>query len=153
MDKKGAQFMPTTLGKPFSISWRGRVPHMLKPDIPVWYRFLILYGEPFRKLYYDCLLGGETYTPEQLKDPMQRMAQSLSGKRADAIAELDDELWIIEVSSDPGLRSLGQLQTYRVLWLRDPIIRKPERLVLVCETIEKDLLDAASTYGLTIYVV
>lgn len=145
--------MPTTLGKQFSTSWRGQVPHMLKPDIPVWYRFLILYGEPFLKLYYDCLLGGKDYTPDQLKDPLLKMDRYLSAKRADAIAELDDEVWIIEVSADPGLRSVGQLQTYRCLWMRDPAILKPERLVLVCETIEKDLLDAASMYGFTIYVV
>lgn len=145
--------MPTELHRSYSITWSGDPPHMLKPDIPVWYRFLALYGTPFINLYYDCALGGDFYTRDQLKDPMIRMARALSVKRADAIAEVEEECWIIEVSADPGLRSLGQLQTYQILWLRDPRIFKPEKLVLVCETIEKDLLDAASTYGIQIYVV
>ncbi len=74
-------------------------------------------------------------------------------RRADAFVELKDELWIIEVSKDPGLRALGQLQTYRLLWTRDPVILKPEKLILVCETIEKNLLDAASSHGLQIIII
>jgi len=84
---------------------------------------------------------------------MQIMWRDLLVKRADAIAELDDEVWIIEVSADPGLRAIGQLQSYRVLWLRDPKIAKPEKLVLVASTIEEDLLDVASTYGIQNYII
>lgn len=91
--------------------------------------------------------------PEELKDPLKRMWRINISKRADAIAELDNEVWIIEVASDPGLRTLGQLQTYRLLWLRDPKIAKIERMILVCETINQDLLDAVSTYGVSIYVI
>ena len=126
---------------------------MLQPDIPVWYRFLTVYGYPFSKLYYDCALGGPFLTPDDAKDPMKKMYRSLLVKRADAIADLKDEVWIIEVSADPGLRAIGQLQTYRVLWLRDPKILKPEKLILVAQTIEPDLLDAATTYGIQIYLV
>lgn len=126
---------------------------MLKPDIPVWYRFLSLYGEPMKYLWYDCLLGGPEYLKNNVSPTMQLTWTYLRSKRADAIAELENEVWIIEVSSDPGFRSLGQLQSYRVLWLRDPKIAKPEKLLLVCETIDPDMLDAASMYGVDIYVV
>lgn len=142
--------MPTTLGKAYQIDWRGDPPHMLKPDIPVWYRFLAVQGPLIHKLYYDCLVGGEFYTDEQLKDPMTRMWRQNTAKRLDALAEMDTEAWIIEVAADPGLRSLGQLFTYQTLWIRDPQIAKPERLVLVCDTIEKDLLDAAGMRGISV---
>ncbi|MBA7604197.1 hypothetical protein ES703_11316 [subsurface metagenome] len=145
--------MPTDLGRRYSLDWRGDPPHMLKPDIPVWYRFLSLYGAPFLNLYYDCSLGGPLLLDKDKMDPLKKMWRQLLVKRADSIAELEDEVWIIEVSADPGLRAIGQLQSYRVLWVRDPKIFKPERLILVSETIEEDLLDVASTYGIQCYIV
>lgn len=145
--------MPTDLGRPYALDWRGDPPHLLQRDIPVWYRFLEKWGGGFLNLYYDCLLGGPYLTPEENRDPLKRMWRVNLAKRADAIAELKDEVWIIEVAPDPGLRVIGQLQTYRALWLRDPKINKLERMVLVSEVPNEDLFDAASTYGISIYMI
>lgn len=145
--------MPTTLGRPYPLTWKGKPPHMLKPDIPVWWRFLEKWGYQYQRVYYDCLLGGPTLTKEQELDPILRGWRANISKRADAIAITDRHVYIIEVASDPGLRSVGQLQTYHALWLRDPLILLPERLILVCEMIDPDLLDATSMHGIQIYIV
>lgn len=145
--------MPTTLGRPYALTWRGDPPHMLKVDVPIWYRFLEKYGDPFIKLYYDCLLGGPFLSPEEMKDPYKRDWRLLTSKRADVIAELEHEVWIIEVAKEPGLRALGQVQVYRALWTRDPKIPKIEKAVLVSDTINSDLLDAAGMYGVLSFVV
>lgn len=145
--------MPTTLGPKYNIAWRGNPPHMLAVDVPIWYRFLEKWGWQLTALYYDCTLGGPFITPEEKKDPIKRMWAYNLSSRADAVAETATDLLIIEVASDPGLRALGQVQTYRALWIRDPIILKPEKVVLVCERIRPDLLDAASMYGVLVYVV
>jgi len=145
--------MSTELGRKYSLDWNGNPPHMLERDIPVWYKFLEKWGFDFINLWYDCLLGGPELTPDQAKDPMERMWRINLAKRADAIAELKDELWIIEVSADPGVRSIGQCHVYRSLWLRDPPINKLEKPVLVCERIDPDLLDAAGMYGVLVFVV
>jgi len=126
---------------------------MLDRDIPVWYRFLEKWDFGFINLWYDCLLGGPELTKDQEKDPMMRMWRVNLAKRADAIAELKNEVWIIEVSKDPGVRAIGQCHTYRALWLRDPKIVKIEKPVLVCETIDPDLLDAAGSYGVLVFIV
>ena len=145
--------MPTTIGRPYDLDWRGRPPHMLDPDIPVWYRFLEKYGFLLTALYYDCLLGGPFLTPEQEKDPFQRMWRFNISKRADAIAETPNEVWIIEVSADPGLRAVGQLQVYQNLWIEDPKIIKPERMVLVCDRLDPDLGAACGRFGIQVYIV
>jgi len=126
---------------------------MLKPDIPVWWDFQARYSMYWDALYLDCKLGGPYYTPEQLAEPMTKMWRDLLVKRADAIADLEDEVWIIEVSADPGLRAVGQLLVYQSLWIRDPPIAKPEKLVLVCHTIEPDLLDAVGMRSIQVYIV
>lgn len=145
--------MPTSLGRTYSLEWRGDPPHMLKPDIPVWWRFLEKYGGQVLNLYYDCLLGGPYLTAEEKKDPLKRDWQAVCSKRADAICELDDQVWIVEVAAEPGLRAIGQLQTYHALWLRDPKIAKIEKMILVGERIDSDLLDAAGTFGLQVFIV
>lgn len=145
--------MPTDLGKPYTVDWRGNPPHMLARDVPVWYRFLEKWGSGFLNLYYDCLLGGPLLDAEEKKDPLKWMWRVNLAKRADAIAELENEVWIIEVAADPGLRFLGQIQIYRTLWLRDPPIVKIEKPVLVAETIDPDILDAAGMYGVMVFIV
>lgn len=145
--------MPTILHKSFSLQWRGKPPHMLAPDVPVWYRFLESHSHRFQDLYYDCLLGAPPLGPEEEKDPLKRMWRFNVSKRADVIATTENSVWIIEVADDPGLRAIGQLQVYHTLWLRDPAIDLMERLVLVCERIDPHLQEAAQQYGIAVFVV
>lgn len=145
--------MPTTLGEKYSIDWRGRPPHMLQPDIPVWWRFVARYGRQIEALYYDCLLGGVELSPEDERDPMKRMWRATTAKRADAIAATRDELWIIEVSDYPGMRAIGQLLTYQTLWLEDPKIAKIERLLLVAGQIDTDVAASAGKIGILVYIL
>ena len=126
---------------------------MLDADVPVWYRFLEKYGGPFLKIWYEVRVGGPFLTSAELKDPLKRDWQMLLQKRLDALVELKDEIWIIEVNNEANLRSLGQVFAYRTLWLRDPKIAKIERLILVGSNIDPDIIDAAGMHGVQVYVV
>ena len=145
--------MPTELRQKFRVDWRGKPPHMLEQDHAVWYRFLDRYGPYFISLWYDCLVGGPFLSPEQEDDPFERMWRGNTAKRIDAVAELQNEVWIIEVADYPGLRSLGQLHVYQALWLEDPKIAKPERMVLVCSRLDNDLGAACGRSGIQVYIV
>lgn len=145
--------MPTHLGKSFSIDYRGRPPHMLDQDIPVWYRFLDDYGHMFIKLYYDVFVGGPWYSKKKLEDPLFYMWRALTAKRIDALGETEKELFLIEVNSDPGLRAVGQIQVYAKLWSEDPKINKPIVKVLVCAVVDPDLLSAAASFDIQTYVM
>lgn len=145
--------MPTILGPKYSTDWRGKPPHMLQPDIPVWYRFLQEWGSHFLALYYDCLLGGPEVKEGEDTDLMARMWRALTCKRADAIAELENEVWLIEVSAYPGMRALGQLLTYNTLWTEDRKIDKPTSLILVADQIDPDVRLSCNQYNTQIYLV
>lgn len=125
---------------------------MLFPDVPVWYSWLEKYGQYITSLYYDCLLGGPWLSGEDLKDRLSYQWAYNTSKRADAIAEMDDEVWIIEVSFSPGLRAIGQLLSYMALWAEDPKIIKPEKMILVCTDLDTDLISCAARYGIITYV-
>ena len=126
---------------------------MLPPDIPIWWRFLETWRHEIKTLYYDCLLGGPFFTEEELKDPIKKSWQYVNAKRPDAIIETESEVWIIEVSANPGLRAMGQCIAYLALWQEDPKILKPEKAVLIVETLDTDLGAACGRFGVRIFVV
>lgn len=140
--------MPTQLGDPYSVLWRGKYPAMLKEDYPVWEKFLTQNINLFVHLYYNVRLGGVIPEDPTIPDKDKQMYYNNTAKRIDVLAELDDEIWIIEVAATPGLRALGQLTTYVALWYEDPKINKPARGVLVCQSVDEDLKRSIERYGM-----
>ena len=139
--------MPTDLGSPYSPLWRGPYPHMLQADYPVWEKFLNQNPELFERIYYDVRIGGVIAGPEIGDEKMRLMFWQNTAKRIDALGELKDEIWIIEVADRPGLRAVGQLQTYMALWWEDPKILKPAKPVLVSRGVDADLERSLIFYG------
>jgi len=142
--------MPTLLGDPYSPLWRGKYPHMLEEDRPVWEKFLIQNLELFKRIYYDVRVGGVYPGPEYGDEKMREMFYMNTAKRIDALGELEDQIWIIEVALRPGLRATGQLLTYLALWYDDPRILKPARAVLVAQSVDSDLQRALELNGVLV---
>lgn len=139
--------MPTDLGQPYLQPWRGKYPHMLDVDRPVWDIFLDRNPNLFERIYYDVKVGGVYPGPEFGDETMRKMFYYNTAKRIDALGELKDEIWIIEVADRPGLRAVGQLTTYMALWFEDPKINKLAKPVLVCRSVDADLERALKFYG------
>lgn len=126
---------------------------MLPEDVPIWDKFLDLHSAEFINVYYDVRLGGVIPTTEQATPEMARMFYQVTAKRIDALAEKKDEIWIVEVAAKPGLRAVGQLQTYLALWFEDPKIKKPVVGVLITMAIDSDLQRALEFYGMRVRVL
>lgn len=145
--------MPTKLGQPFSPLYRGKYPHMLDVDRPLWNRFLDLNPTLFDRIYYDVRVGGVLLEDPGIPDNIAKSFFDVTAKRIDALAEKPDEVWIIEVANAPGLRATGQLATYCALWLADPVIKKPAKGVLVSNSLDDDLKRALWVYGMLSIIV
>jgi hypothetical protein len=131
--------MPTELGEPFEITWRGDPQQMLPADVPLWHRFLDRYASSFERFFYNVRVGGPDVSKIEGDEVLKRMWYLNTAKRIDAIGEKENELWIIEVASSPYLRAVGQMLTYRFLWDLDPKINKPVKDVLLCYYLDSDL--------------
>lgn len=140
--------MPTKLGEPFSPLYRGKYPHMLDPDRPLWNRFLDQNPTTFDRIYYDVRVGGIFLDDPTIAENLRNSFFNVTAKRIDALGETPTEVWIIEVANSPGLRATGQLATYCALWLADPAIKKPAIGVLVSNSIDEDLKRALWVYGM-----
>lgn len=145
--------MPTELGDEFSPHWRGKYPHMLPEDFPIWEKYISQHEHEFLRLYYNVRVGGQKIDDPNISPEMLRMWYKVNAKRIDVLAEKEDEIWIIEVTSRPGLRAVGQLATYLVLWLEDPKPAKPAKTVLVCEQLDPDIERTLPVYGMRAYTV
>jgi hypothetical protein len=123
---------------------------MLKEDYPVWESFLKQNLELFERVYYDVRVGGVVSTDPGIPEKDKQMFYDNTAKRIDVLAETKDELWIIEVAARPGLRAVGQLQTYLALWMEDPAILKTTKAVLVCQSIDADMERSLTFYGMLV---
>jgi hypothetical protein len=86
-------------------------------------------------------------------EAMKRMWYASTAKRIDAIGEMKEEIWIIEVASSPYLRAVAQCLSYLFLWNEDPKIDKPAKMVLLCYFIDSDLRRILEHYGTSIIAI
>ena len=145
--------MPTELGDPFAITWRGDPPQLLPPDKPLWGLFLDKYAAQFERFYYNVRVGGPDISKVKADYAMAKMWYASTAKRIDVLAERTDEIWIIEVASSPYLRAVGQILSYHFLWDLDPKINKPVKDVLLCYNIDSDLRKVLTQYKVQIITI
>lgn len=142
--------MPTDLGRPYEITWRGDPEQMLPPDVPLWHLFLNKYGSQFIRFFYNVRVGGPDMTNVEASEAMKKMWYASTAKRIDAIGEKKNEIWIIEVASSPYLRAVGQCLSYKFLWNLDAKIKKPAKMILLCYFLDSDLEKVLKHYGVTV---
>jgi len=139
--------VPTELGPEYRPEWDGQPPQMLPEDVPTWQTFRRLFGELFLRVYYNVRVGGQLIQDQGIPESVRKSWYYSTAKRVDAVAETKDEVWIIEVTANPGVRVIGQIATYRALWALDPKINKPAVAIIVADTLDQDIRFAAMVEG------
>jgi len=145
--------MPTDLGEPFEITWRGDPQQMLPSDVPLWHRYLDAHAKEFLRFYYNVRVGGPDISKIEGDETLKRMWYLNTAKRIDVIAERETDLWIIEVASSPYLRAVGQCLSYLYLWNLDPAIAKPAKMVLLCYYLDSDLEKVLTHHGVSVIAI
>jgi hypothetical protein len=123
-------------------------PHLLPVDIPVWERWLELHQQEYHLIEYDVRVGEGRPAPPYYPVNIQKMALDLSMRRIDAVAHTLSEIVVIEVTKRAGLKAVGQLLVYPILYrltFDPPLGIRP---LLVCEQINTDILAPLETLRL-----
>ena len=140
----GGEFEPTKLRK---------YPHMFPLDIPIWERFIDLFGSDFLSVDYDVKVGSGTEPIEGLGDIYARMQSILSKYRIDVVGYRSDAIWIIETKPEAGTVAIGQIEAYTNLYKRD---FKPSVPVIGCIITDRELPDMSyltKAKGIEYYIV
>ncbi len=136
---------------PYAI--RPKYPHMLAEDKVIWDRYLVKFPERFESVEYDFRVGEGATPAEELEENYVHMVTMLSQLRIDVLAWVGDQPTIIEIKPRAVVAAIGQLQAYGILFTRDfPAVKKPN-LLLVCETISRDVSEVFLSVGITVDVV
>lgn len=124
----------------FPPDYRGKYPHMFKLDVAVWERFLDRYSELYEGFYYDVVVGKEIKGVDHLDIPYQKDAWVLSQLRIDAIGERTESTDIIEVKPRGNMAAIGQLLTYKELYIKEYSPKKHVRMILVAGEIDPNII-------------
>lgn len=114
-------------------------PHLLQPDIDLWIRYLELHEDKYNNFDYDVRIGEGRDVGDIHPETIRKMAIGLSQRRIDVIGYKDDEIEIIEITLSAGLKCIGQLETYPILYKQTyrPVL--PVTTLLLTEKIESDI--------------
>ena len=114
--------------------------------------FLSAHGAEYDRLSFSVRVGvGLTPDPSHLPG-IQKNTVDSSRKRIDILLWQGDQPTIAEVKQRVNPAALGQLQTYRHLWLEEnPDAREP-RLIAIGRTSDGDTLRVLTAAGVTVYL-
>jgi len=123
-------------------------PHILPADIPVWQRYLAAHPEMGSDIDYDVRVGVTQDPGPAFPDNIRQMAITLAYKRIDAVIQFEGRTLIIEITRRAGLKAVGQLITYPLLYA----IKYPQATnitpLLVAEELLPDTETALNAYGI-----
>lgn len=127
--------------------------HMFGKDLELWERFMDRHGEYYERFEYDVHLGrgvpiDPTWAPE-----IRRAARILTQKRVDAVGYRKREVWLFEIKPDAGLSAIGQLLSYKALWIRDRGEPPKLYLAVVTDRLNPDEEYLFKEYDIRTYVV
>lgn len=91
-------------------------PHLLPDDIAVWQAFLKQSPERWLNIDYDVRVGPGTDPGDSVSEKYRHMGIDLSQMRIDAVGHHNKLIEIVEITTQAGLKAIGQLVSYPILF-------------------------------------
>jgi len=128
-------------------------PHMLPDDTVIWTRYLTQPVQPLERVWYDVHVGSSNIPDDTSDQMLRKIAQGVTRKRIDVVAQVKSSLWVIEVKPFADARAMGQVQAYLRLFQRDYRLALACVPVIVCEDFDPDLVPDFEELGITVFAV
>jgi len=124
---------------------------MLPDDIPVWWQYLDSPNCPrYETVYYNVAMT--SVEPSTIPGPknLANMWLYNISKRIDAVACTPTKAHIIEVTGRAGIRSLGQIISYKRLWEHTKPLPIPFSASILCLYSDPDVIFVSSSHDISI---
>ena len=145
--------MKPELSIPFPSDWQGIPPGMPSGDYMIWLRWQEKAAVLFDRIYFNVRVGEPVPVAEDLPSEIKEMAVALSRRRIDVVGEKGSDWALVELKQDAGAEALGQILMYKALWLSDPPDSRPVSLIIVTNSINKDMNIACKHYNVEYIIV
>jgi hypothetical protein len=117
-----------------------RYPHLLPEDALVLTAYLKQHGARYTHVAFDVPIGDGRDPGPDFDNNIRTMALYLSKRRIDALGHTPTEYHIIEVTSDAGTTTLGQLNAYYHLLQSTITTDTPVRRILAARRLQTDMI-------------
>lgn len=123
---------------------------MVETEIAIMKRWIVAHAADFDRIEFEVRLGPGGDAPASWTDAQRAEYKHLTQRRADAIAWLGDHAAIIEVKSRLKPQDLGQLLSYRWLFINDnPTLPHP-RLIAIAIRGAEEVINTLRVHGIDV---
>jgi len=126
---------------------------MSKGDAYLWSKFLDKYPDLNYTYEYDVRVGKGVVLPDTSPEWLRKSALDLSRKRIDVVGQSRNKIAIFEVRVRAKANVLGDLISYKYLYVTSFTPIKPVVPVLVTDSVDADLLISLRELKLLFFIV
>lgn len=127
--------------------------HMMMADAELWTEFLRQKPVEISRVWYDVHVGKELDVGASASELVRRVSRGVTRKRIDVVALVGGVYWIIEVKPFGGYVALGQVVTYRRLFIETFGAPEGALGVVVCEEMDGDCRRDFEAEAIRVYEV
>jgi hypothetical protein len=125
-------------------SERAKFPAMQVDEILVWRAWLALHQSEYDRFDYNTRLGTDVDPGPDFPDNIRKSAIALNSLRVDAVGWRGQAATIFEVKRRAGPQNIGQLLTYKHMWMAAQLSPVAPALMLVFNTLSQHILGVAA---------
>lgn len=137
----------------FAYGKRYWYPHMKPYDIAIWEKFMEEFPDMYDYCQYDVPVG---QVPPHALDAVSAeggTAEMLYKRKIDVVAYKGDQIDIIELKPNAGMSAIGQVNGYRMLYIRDYSPSVTPKAIIITDSVDPDTAHVAHEQGVQIVVV
>ena len=126
----------------------------MKPaDIEVWERFISKIPTFLDRVDYDFHVGkGADFLPSN-ENTADGRENRLYRKKIDVVGYKKEEVWIIEVKPEANMLALGQVLSYKKIYMEERREDPTPTVAVICGSIAKEMEAVFKEHSVIIYVV
>lgn len=137
----------------FKFEKQNNYPHMSVRDKLIYERFLDKYPTAYKMCQYDFHIGDAPPFNTLDDDETDRNQDMLYRLRIDVVAHTDKGIDILEIKPDAGTSTIGQIKSYRTLYVRDEEPKLPVGMIIVTDKERPNMRYLCQQEGISLVVV
>lgn len=130
-----------------------KYPHLKPEDIAVWELFIEQNPTEFLTCNYDVACGVGAPQDPSLPENIQRDGKILTQKKIDVVGYINNDITIIELKPIANARALGQLLTYKDLYIECYPDHPTPKMMVIANSIEREMQATFDAQGIVVRTV
>lgn len=137
----------------FKYEKSGYYPHMSVADTAIWERFIDKFPDAYQQCQYDFHVGEAPPFNTLMDDGSDKNQDKLYRLRIDVVAGSPLGIDIIEIKPSAGPSTIGQIQSYKTLYVRDEEQTGPVGMIIITDRENPNMDYLCKTGGVKLIIV